>query len=53
MKSENAHSQGVGTMKSKTIHIEVKSLDAALNEAGEVFEKIAQGKDTGQQTSVL
>ena len=31
-------------MKVKTIHIEVRSLDEALQEAGEVYEKIAHGK---------
>jgi len=31
-------------MKIKTIHIEVKSLDEALTEAGDVFEEISQGR---------
>ena len=39
-------------MKIKKIHIEIKSLDDALTEAGQVFEKIAQGKTIKKKTSV-
>jgi predicted transcriptional regulator len=39
-------------MKVKTIHIEVKSLDSALKEAGEVFEKLAQGKTVKKKDAI-
>ncbi|MGC2062057.1 MAG: hypothetical protein WA610_03700 [Thermodesulfovibrionales bacterium] len=39
-------------MKIKTIHIEIRSLDAALNEAGDVFEKIAQGKAVRKKNAI-
>lgn len=39
-------------MKIKTIHIEVKSLDAALNEAGDVFENIARGKAVRRKNAI-
>ena len=39
-------------MKIKTIHIEVKSLDDALKEAGEVYEKITRGKAVRKKSAI-
>ncbi len=39
-------------MRIKTIHIEIKGLDGALKEAGEAFEKIAQGKAVRKKDAI-
>jgi predicted transcriptional regulator len=39
-------------MKVKKIHIEIKPLDSALQEAAESFEKISQGKRVKKKTAL-
>jgi predicted transcriptional regulator len=39
-------------MKVKKVHIEIKSLDDALKEAGEVYERASKGKAVRQKTAV-
>jgi predicted transcriptional regulator len=39
-------------MKIKKIYIDIKSLDASLKEAGEIFEQASKGKKIKQKTAV-
>ncbi len=39
-------------MKTKKIRIEIRSLDSALREAGEGFEKISKGQRLGEKTAI-
>ncbi len=39
-------------MKIKKVHIEIKSLDAALKEAGEVYESASKGRPVQQKTAI-